>query len=170
MTPDRQFRADLVALVPRLRRFAYSLTGSMPDADDLVQAACERALKSADQFQPGTRMEGWLFRIVQNLWLDQRRRARVRGTAVDPEDAGLSDHGRGASLPEDRLMLARTRAAMDTLPEAQRAVLALVAIEGQSYRDAAETLGVPVGTVMSRLARARETLLPLLGLSKGPRQ
>lgn len=170
MTPDRQFRADLVALVPRLRRFAYSLTGAMSDADDLVQAACERALKSADQFQPGTRMEGWMFRIIQNLWLDQRRRARVRGATIDPEEAGLSDMGRGASLPLDRLMLARARAAMDMLPEAQRAVLALVAIEGQSYRDAAETLGVPVGTVMSRLARARETLLPLLGLSKGPRQ
>lgn len=170
MSADLQFRKDLVDLVPRLRRFAYSLCGSMPDADDLVQAACERALKSADQFQPGTRMEGWMFRIVQNLWLDQRRRTRVRGDQVDPDDIGLSDQGRGASLPQDRLMLEQTRAAMATLPEAQRAVLALVAIEGQSYRDAAETLGVPVGTVMSRLARARETLLPLLGLSKGPRQ
>lgn len=89
---------------------------------------------------------------------------------MDPDTVALSDEGKAAALPEDRMMLARTRAAMEDLPEAQRSVLALVAIEGLSYREAAEVLDVPVGTVMSRLSRAREALLPRLGLSQGPRQ
>lgn len=165
-----RFRQDLVALVPKLRRFAYSLTGNRQDGDDLVQAACEKALRNAAQFLPGTRMDSWMYRIIQTLWIDDRRSAQRRGTAVDPEDTCLSDEGKAANLPEDRMMLAQTRAAMADLPEPQRAVLALVAIEGLSYREAAETLDIPVGTVMSRLSRAREALLPKLGLSHGPRQ
>ena len=165
-----RFRQDLVALVPKLRRFAYSLTGNRQDGDDLVQAACEKALRNAAQFQAGTRMDSWMYRIIQTLWIDDRRSVQRRGTAMDPEDAYLSDEGKAASLPEDRMMLAKTRAAMAALPEPQRTVLALVAIEGLSYREAAETLDIPVGTVMSRLSRAREALLPKLGLSQGPRQ
>ncbi len=165
-----RFRQDLVALVPKLRRFAYSLTGNRQDGDDLVQAACEKALRNAAQFQPGTRMDSWMYRIIQTLWIDDRRRATRRGTTLDPDDAHLSDEGKAANLPEDRMMLAQTRAAMADLPEPQRAVLALVAIEGLSYREAAETLDIPVGTVMSRLSRAREALLPKLSLSHGPRQ
>ncbi len=164
------FRHDLVALVPKLRRFAYSLTGNRQDGDDLVQAACEKALRNIDQFQTGTRMDSWMYRIIQTLWIDDRRRATRRGTALDPDDAHLSDEGKAASLPEDRMMLAQTRAAMADLPETQRAVLSLVAIEGLSYRETAEALDIPVGTVMSRLSRAREALLPKLGLSQGPRQ
>ncbi len=164
------FRTELIRHVPKLRRFALSLTGNTQDADDLVQGACERALKNWMQFQPGSRMDSWMYRIVQNLWMDERRKHKVRGTAVDPEDAYLSDGGKSASLPEDRMMLAQVRAAMDLLPEGQREVLALVAIEGLSYREAAETLNVPVGTVMSRLSRAREGLLPRLGLAEGRRQ
>lgn len=164
------FRRDLVALVPKLRRFAYSLTGNMQDGDDLVQAACEKALRNADQFIPGTRMDSWMYRILQTLWIDDRRKAQRRGAAVDPDEVHLSDDGKAASLPEDRMMLARTRAAMAALPEGQREVLALIAIEGLSYREAAETLDIPVGTVMSRLSRARDALLPKLGLSQGPRQ
>lgn len=152
------FRRDLIALVPKLRRFALTLSGSRADADDLVQSACERALKNVDRFEPGSRMDSWMYRIVQNLWFDDRRRHAVRGRTVDPEDAGLSDGGLAARAPEDRLMLARVREAVATLPEAQRAVLALVAVEGLSYREAAATLDVPVGTVMSRLSRAREAL------------
>ncbi|MDZ7907936.1 MAG: RNA polymerase sigma factor [Gemmobacter sp.] len=168
--PDELFRSDLVALVPKLRRFAQSLTGNRQDGDDLVQAACEKALRNAAQFVPGTRMDSWMYRIIQTLWIDDRRRNHTRGTAIDPEDAYLSDEGRAANLPEDRMMLAQTRRAMADLPENQREVLALVAIEGLSYKDAAETLAIPVGTVMSRLSRAREALLPKLGLSQGRRQ
>lgn len=165
-----RFRRDLVALVPKLRRFAYSLAGNQQDADDLVQAACEKALRNADQYAEGTRMDSWMYRIIQTLWIDDRRKAQRRGSVVDPEDAHLSDEGKAANLPEDRMMLARTRAAMAALPEGQREVLSLVAIEGLSYREAAETLDIPVGTVMSRLSRAREALLPKLGLSQGSRQ
>lgn len=168
--PTDAFRRDLVALVPKLRRFALSLSGNAPDADDLVQAACEKALRNAAQFMPGTRMDSWMYRIVQTLWLDDRRKVARRGTAVDPEESNLSDSGKAANLPEDRMMLAQTRAAMLELPEGQREVLALVAIEGLSYRETAETLDLPVGTVMSRLSRAREALLPKLGLSQGGRQ
>lgn len=128
------------------------------------------ALRNCDQFTPGTKMDSWMYRIVQTLWLDNRRKATRRGAAVDPDDVHLSDGGKAASLPEARLMLARTRAAMRELPEGQREVLALVAIEGLSYREVAETLDLPVGTVMSRLSRARDALLPRLGLSKGGRQ
>ncbi len=165
-----QFRRDLVALVPKLRRFAGSLVGNPQDADDLVQAACEKALRNMAQFQPGTRMDSWMYRIVQTLWLDDRRRNRTRGTVIDPDDAILSDEGKAARLPEARLMLAEVRRAMAALPEAQRVVLSLIAIEGLSYKEAADVLDVPVGTIMSRLSRARAALLPQLGQSEGPRQ
>jgi RNA polymerase sigma-70 factor (ECF subfamily) len=153
-----------------LRRFALSLAGNRPDADDLVQSACERALKNADQFVPGARIDSWMYRIVQNLWIDQRRRNVTRGVPVDPEDANLSDGGRAANLPEDRMMLAKARAAMAALPEGQREVLSLIAIEGLSYKETAEVLDLPIGTVMSRLSRAREAILPRLGQSGGRRQ
>lgn len=165
-----RFRQDLVALVPKLRRFALSLTGNSTDADDLVQSACVKALKNAEQFREGTRMDSWMYRIIQTLWIDDRRRAKTRGATVDPEDAVLSDGGKSARLPEDRMMLNLAREAMNELPEKHRAVLSLVAIEGLSYKETAEVLEVPVGTVMSRLARAREALLPKLGLSKGSLQ
>jgi RNA polymerase sigma-70 factor (ECF subfamily) len=167
---SEQFRQDLVALVPKLRRFAYSLTGNRQDGDDLVQAACEKALRNVDQFAPGTRMDSWMYRIIQTLWIDDRRKVQRRGASIDSDEVQLSDEGKAANLPEDRMMLAQTRAAMAALPAGQREVLALIAIEGLSYREAADTLDVPVGTVMSRLSRAREALLPKLGLSKGPRQ
>lgn len=172
MTPGEtaRFKRDLVDCVPRLRRFALSLAGNRHDADDLVQSACERALKNADQFVPGARIDSWMYRIVQNLWIDQRRRTATRGVAVDPEDANLSDGGRSASLPEDRMMLAKAREAMATLPEGQREVLSLIAIEGLSYKETAEVLDLPIGTVMSRLSRAREALMPRLGQSVGRRQ
>ncbi len=164
------FRQELVALVPRLRRFALSLAGNAADADDLVQAACVKALRNAGQFTPGTRMDSWMYRIVQTLWLDDRRKQALRRPPVDPAEIEISDGGQAASLPEDRMMLAQARRAMAELPDPQREVLALVAIEGLSYRETAETLGLPLGTVMSRLSRAREALLPKLGFSKGARQ
>jgi RNA polymerase sigma-70 factor (ECF subfamily) len=156
------FQRDLVALVPKLRRFALSLSGDQADADDLVQAACEKALRGADQFTPGTRMDSWMYRIIQTGWLDDRRKTVRHGTLIDPEDAFLSDEGKAAALPHDRLILARARAAMADLPEGQREVLALVGIEGLSYREVANTLDMPIGTVMSRLARARQALMPKL--------
>lgn len=152
------FAEDLVRLVPRLRRFALGLCGNRADADDLVQAACERALRNEDAFVAGTRMDSWMYRIVQNLWLDARRRGKVRGTAVDPGEAGLHDGGKGARAGEDRVTLARVFGELERLPDAQRTVLTLVAVEGLSYREVAEVLDIPIGTVTSRLVRAREAL------------
>ncbi|PJN94988.1 hypothetical protein CNY89_11155 [Amaricoccus sp. HAR-UPW-R2A-40] len=86
---ENRFQRDLVELVPRLRRFAYALCGTTDMADDLVQAACERALRNASGFQPGTRMDSWMFRIIQNLWLDDRRRRKVRGHQIDPDMTAL---------------------------------------------------------------------------------
>lgn len=164
---DSRFHSELVDLVPRLRRFAYALTGSGDAGDDLVQAACERALRHADQFRPGTRMDSWMYRIIQNLWLDARRRQKVRGTPVDPDRAELSDGGQSARRMDDRLTLARIRTAVDRLPDDQRAVLVLVAIEGLNYREAAEVLDLPMGTVMSRLSRARSRLLDMMNVQPG---
>lgn len=159
---DGRFQRDLVALVPQLRRFAYTLTGSTDAGDDLVQSGCERALANAERFQPGTRLDSWMYRIIQNLWLDDRRRRKVRGAQVDPDSVALSDEGVGARSAEDRMTLAQVRALVAELPEEQRLVLALVAVEGRSYREVAEMLAIPVGTVMSRLSRARARLLPLV--------
>lgn len=157
-------KAELTTLVPRLRRFAYALTGSRPDGDDLVQAACVKALERLHQYRDGTRLDRWLFRIVQTTWLDRVRRMRRCDTGSGPAALDLlSDDGTAVRQTEDRLMLARVRAEMAELPEDQRAVLALVAIDGTSYAEAAAILGIPVGTVMSRLARARARLISRIG-------
>lgn len=157
------FRDDIAALIPRLRRFAHALCGNREDGDDLVQTACIKALSRAEQFTPGTRLDSWMFRIVQTSFLDDRRRAARRGPLSEPEAEALSDGGRGAASVEDRLTLARVRAEIAALPPDQRAVMALVALEGYSYREAARILDAPVGTVMSRLSRARARLAHLVG-------
>lgn len=157
-------RTEMAALVPRLRRFAWALTGSREEGDDLVQAACLRALARLDQFRPGTRLDSWMFRIVQTVRIDRLRAGRRHVSGADPDAAPEpSDEGYAARRTEDRLTLARVRRAMSALPEEQRAVVSLVCIEGLSYREAAEALGTPVGTVMSRLARGRARLMEILG-------
>ncbi|MGD1924556.1 MAG: RNA polymerase sigma factor [Paracoccaceae bacterium] len=155
-------RHELVAVLPKLRRFACALAGSISEGDDIVQTACEKALTRGDQFRPGTRFDSWMYRIVQTTFLDSRRRHEHRFARSDEElISAVSDGGRGAAKAADRLLLARVREAMADLPETQRTVLALVAIEGLAYHEAAEVLDIPVGTVMSRLARARSKLKPL---------
>ncbi len=152
-------KKDLAALAPRIRRFAWALTGSREEGDDLAQAALVKALGALAQFEPGTRLDAWSFRIVRTVWIDHGRSRRRRPTVHDPEAMeALSDGGAAARRAEARLDLARVRAAMAALPEEQREILAMVAIEGLSYREAADAAGVPVGTVMSRLSRARARL------------
>lgn len=149
-------RQQIVALLPRLRRFAYSLTGSLDEADDLVQAACERALGRLDQFTPDSRLDSWMFRIVQTVWIDRTRYGARWRKVSDPQILeALAHDARIYEQTEARHTLALVRAAIARLPEEQRLVIALVAIDGMSYQEAANTLGVPTGTVMSRLARAR---------------
>jgi RNA polymerase sigma-70 factor (ECF subfamily) len=109
-------------------------------------------------WQPGTRLDSWMYRIAQNIWLDRVRASKVRGEAVDIESmAGLTGTD-GRVVAESELTLQALAVAMTRLPAEQRATVALVCIEGASYKEAAEISGVPVGTVMSRLARARRTL------------
>ena len=151
------FGERLIAMLPRLRRFARGLAGSASEADDLVQAACERALARHHQFQEGTRFDSWMFRIVQTIWIDQLRAREVR-----KEDADIAEERLGSDEPmrrvEARLALDEVRRAVDHLPAEQRATLMLVTVEGLSYKEAAEVAGVPIGTIMSRLARARTAL------------
>ncbi|MBI1386409.1 MAG: sigma-70 family RNA polymerase sigma factor [Rhizobiales bacterium] len=156
-------RHELVALLPRLRRFAYGLCGTMDEADDLVQAACERALLRSDQFMPGTRLDSWMFRIVQTIWLDRLRSAKRRKMVDDPEILdNVADDDRIHERTEARSDLAVIREEVARLPTEQRLVLSLVVVDGMSYKEAASTLEIPIGTVMSRLARARRRLAEIL--------
>jgi len=162
---DPSFRQQVVALLPKLRRFARGLTGNAADADDLVQTACLKAIERAHQWTDGTRLDSWMYRIVHNQWLDDLRARKVR--AVDAEadpDSLIADDG--VARTEANITLDAVRKAMLKLPGEQRAVLALVCIEGLAYKDAADALGVPIGTVMSRLARARQALGRATGLSR----
>ena len=159
-----QFANDLVALLPRLRRFALSLARRGDLADDLVQVTAERALAARDRFDPATRLDSWCFRILRNAWLDGIRRARSRGTAVDIDDAPDAGEVDGVAITESRLMLQSVMAAMDRLPEDQREVLMLVCVEDMSYKETAAILGIPLGTVMSRLSRGRLALATATGI------
>ena len=163
-----RFSDQLIAVLPRLRRFARGLSGSVSDADDLVQAACERALARQHQFQEGTRFDSWMFRIVQTIWIDQ-----VRSRDVRKEDGDIGEDRLGSDEPvrrvEARLALDEVRRALDRLPPDQRAALLLVTVEGLSYKEAAEVVQVPVGTIMSRLSRARIALQLQLEAAPGGR-
>jgi RNA polymerase sigma-70 factor (ECF subfamily) len=150
----------IVGLLPRLRRFALTLTRRWEDADDLVQATVERALTRLGGWKEDTRLDSWLFKMMQNLWIDQARARRVRGgDAVGGDDElALLPGSDGRPIMEARLTLKATLEAVMQLPEDQRAVILLVVVEGFSYREAADVLGVPIGTVMSRVSRARAAL------------
>lgn len=158
------FETELIALLPNLRRFALSLCRRGDLADDLVQITVEKALAARDRRGPDLRLDAWTFRILRNAWIDMTRRNRTRGTEIDVADAPESATVDGADVTESRLMLGATEAAMAELPAGQREVLLLVAYEDLSYAEAAEVLGVPKGTVMSRLARARAALAEKLGI------
>lgn len=170
VSPD--FAAELVALLPRLRRFATALTGSRDAGDDLVQAACERALRAPERFEPGTRLDAWMFRILRNLWIDQRRSegrglGRAGPPVSDTEMLEAVEGEDGRVVTEARLTLDKVRATIAGLPEEQREVLAAICVEGLSYAETAAMLAVPLGTVMSRLHRARRNLGARLGLAEG---
>ncbi len=162
--PD-SFDDNLIALLPNLRRFALSLCRRPDLADDLVQLTAERAFAARDRFDPSTRLDAWLFRILRNAWIDHTRRTRTQGTTVDIDDApdaGLVD---GTKTIEDKLMLRTVETAIANLPTDQRAVMLLICVEDLSYKEAAGILEIPIGTVMSRLARARLALSTTLGIN-----
>lgn len=143
-----------------LWRFALVLSRGRDTAEDLVQATCLRALERADQFQRGTRLDRWLFVILHSIWLNEVRSRHVRSGSgtVDAELALVFDGGEAA---ETNILAAQVLSAIGALPDGQREAVLLVYAEGYAYREAATLLGVPVGTIMSRLAAARERLAGL---------
>jgi RNA polymerase sigma-70 factor (ECF subfamily) len=156
----REVRAGLEASLARLWRYALVLSRARDAADDLVQATCLRAIERADQFVPGTRVDRWLFTILRSIWLNEIRSQRIRegGGFVDAADALTTD---GASEIETNITANAVLRAIDLLPEAQRETVLLVYGEGYSYAEAAAALGVPIGTIMSRLAAGRAALAKL---------
>ncbi|WP_430980928.1 RNA polymerase sigma factor [Stakelama marina] len=153
----------MLALLPRLRRFAQALARNAADADDLCQSAIERAIKARGQWQPGTRLDSWMYRIMRNLWIDTARaRTRANETFV-AEEAGAQVGDRGDRGIEAAVQLDEVGRAMNTLPDEQREAVALVLVEGFAYKEAAEILDIPMGTLTSRLVRGRQTLMEKLG-------
>ena len=151
-------RAEMVKILPRLQRFAYALSGSLDQGNDLAQEACARALSRIDQWQPGTRLDSWMFRIAHNIWLDRGRAAKVRGEVVDITAMHDLSGVDGRDVVDSRQTLALVMEGIEKLPEDQKVLIALVCIDGLSYKETAKIVDVPIGTVMSRLARARKSL------------
>ena len=157
---------NIVELIPRLRRYARALAGDRAAADDLVQDTLERAWAKLHLYRRGTDLRAWLFTVMHNVYVNQRRAARP-SVSLDEEMPELAQPARET----DTLVLRDLDAAIRRLPPDQREVLLLVALEDMSYELAAETLGVPIGTVMSRLSRARGKLRAMLsGLPPGGKQ
>lgn len=156
----RPMHQQLCELLPRMRRFARSLTGNPHDADDLVQTAVERAIARASQWREELGLDAWVFGIVRNAWVDEVRSRQRRGQVFAAEATGENV---GEAPAIDQALTMSVEAAMAQLPENQREAVALVLVEGLSYKEAAAALQVPIGTVTSRLARGREALQRMLG-------
>ncbi len=154
---ESEFRRQLGALLPRLSRFGIALTRSRSEADDLIQNACERALSRIEQWKPETRLDSWMFRIMQTIWFNELRHRKVRAQhAQEVLEHESADNG--DQVAETRVLLTRVE---------KEILLMLVCVEGLTYREAAEAALIPIGTVMSRLAKARSTLMERIGDS-GP--
>ena len=149
----------IVLLLPRLRRFARTLSRNQHDADDLVQSVIERAWRNLGQLKPGASLASWMFGIMKNAWIDNRRTHGRRGEVALPEDSG--EHPAVSPVDTETNLWAVSEA-MNKLPEEQRLAIALVLVEGQSYKEAAEVLEIPIGTLTSRLARGRTALAAAL--------
>jgi RNA polymerase sigma-70 factor (ECF subfamily) len=150
---------QIVEVLPRLRRLARVLARDVADADDLVQTTVERALVHQDQWRPGTRLDSWMFRIMKNAWIDESRARTRRGRVFAPEEHGEVIGLDGAAAVHARLTARDVARALARLPDEQRLAIALVLVEGLSYKEAADVLEVPAGTLTSRLVRGRMALL-----------
>ncbi|MES3021176.1 MAG: RNA polymerase sigma factor [Pseudomonadota bacterium] len=150
---------DIAALLPRLRRFARSITYNCEDADDLVQVALERALGRSEQWEAGTRLDSWIFRIMKNAWIDEIRTRVRRDHLFAPEAEGEHVGDGHAEAHQQRMAIQK---AISLLSDDHRIVIGLVLVDGLPYKEAAEVLEIPMGTLTSRLARAREALQLLL--------
>ena len=159
MTLPAALHTDIAALLPRLRRFARAITFNRDDADDLVQVAVERAIGRAGQWQAGTRLDSWIFRIMKNAWVDEVRSRIRRERIMAPEEAGEHVGDASAEVQQQRMAIDK---AISMLSDDHRLVIGLVLVDGLPYKEAAAVLEIPIGTLTSRLARAREALQGLL--------
>ena len=169
ITPrEEALRQEIVSFLPRLRRFARSLARDPDRADDLVQAACQRALERLDQVREGTRLDSWLYRIIYTRWIDTVRRGKTRSAnlvVLTSEDAPVAGNRMAGN---DLTRALDIKKALGKLPAEHHAAITLVSVEGYSYEEAATVLDVPVGTVASRVARARAMLVRLLAQGREP--
>ncbi|GGB71112.1 RNA polymerase sigma factor [Shewanella inventionis] len=150
-------KTELTTLLPALRRFAYSLTGSMPDADDLVQNTLLRILNSPPP--EGVPLAKWAFKICRNQWIDDYRAQKVRTLATTKPELQSENYSDGEADMINDITLSEVNQAMNSLSDDQREVLSLIAVQGMSYTEAADVLSIPTGTIMSRLARARANMV-----------
>jgi RNA polymerase sigma-70 factor (ECF subfamily) len=152
----------MMDLLPRLRRFARALTQANSDADDLVQLTVEKCLRERGQWAEGSRLDSWMFTAMRNAWIDETRmRSRRRESfAAAGEAEQVAD--RSVASEELKVQALSIQAAVAALPSDQRVAVALVLVDGMSYQEAAHLLGIPEGTLTSRLSRARATLLSTL--------
>lgn len=156
---NTELHQEIVALLPRLRRFALVLARNADAADDLVQSTVARALDKKDQFRPDSQLDRWMFQILRSIWISDRRSAALRQTELLDDHVDRVGGPDGSSVAEGRLALAEVQTRFKTLPHEQQQPLLLVCVEGYSYAEAAQLLGIPIGTVMSRLARGRAALM-----------
>lgn len=154
------FRDDLVTMIPHLRAFARSLAGSPDLADDLVQETVMRALRAQDQYQPNTNLKAWLFTILRNQYVTTMRRARFATSCLDDCPEAIVSV---AASQHETLFMQDVQQALMRLTVEHREVLMLIGAAGISYEEAAQICGCPIGTVKSRLSRARRELMALLG-------
>lgn len=160
--PVESFATRAMQYIPRLRRYARALTGDISAADDLVQDALERALLKQSLWREGTDLRAWLFTVMHNIFINQVRSAAAN-RLVPIDDVAADDFAATPPLQaSDRLEIRDLDAALQALPEEQRAVVLLIGLEQMTYEEAARVLEVPIGTVMSRLSRGRERLRRLL--------
>ena len=164
MTSD-QFKSEMIGLLPRLYRFALSLARSKPDADDLLQEACATALQRWQQYDPSQPFDRWMFRVVRNHWISEVRRRKVRHGEgqIDAQDAPELHASGSADQTLEATQVRRKVADLD--PELAQPLM-LVCAEGYSYREVSELLGIPIGTVMSRIHRARKQLVSRLSVEE----
>lgn len=165
LSVSEDLKRELIALLPRLRRFALTMTRTASDADDLVQEACLKALSKSNQWDPSMPADRWMFRIMRNHWISEIRKRKVRtGEGVVPADetSELVHH----ETAEDTLAGTQLRNQVNALPADLSTVLLAVSVEGYTYAETAELLEVPIGTVMSRIHRARKLLAAQLSADK----
>ncbi|SOC42218.1 RNA polymerase sigma-70 factor [Rhizobium subbaraonis] len=156
-----EFRRELVGLLPKLRRFAMTLTRNASDADDLVQEACERAITRSHLWNGEGRLESWIYAMTRNLWVDEVRKRKVR-TGSGTVDFSEQDDLHIEASADKAVYAKQLHKLIMTMPEGLSSVFLLVNVEGHSYREAADILGIPIGTVMSRLSTARIRLAAMI--------